>query len=169
MIETSTAASELTTTEHSPKPNTLRRRLRSRYVSFLMALLAACVSARCHDQCLAPGSSDERSLHPCTPSMEFGLWVRALDANTGLAADCGITAWITDGAYIDTLQGVRCSLSESLHAGVMVGALERAGACDVPIAKPGYHLWSRRHVVVVREQCDCHGRTREIEARLQPL
>jgi hypothetical protein len=102
--------------------------------------------------------------------MEFGLWVRVLDASTGLPAACGAIVWITDGAYVDTLEyRGGCSYPESVQTGYVLGAQERVGRYEVFVEKPGYQSWHATNVVVVRQWCHCHVRRTTIEARLRPL
>ena len=146
------------------QPSRTRPTLRSRLVlecsSALLVLLAACGLPGCDDECPTRG---------CTASWEAGLWVTVVHAETGLAAACGATAWVTDGSYIDTLRASGCSMPESLQTGAMLGAHERPGTYEIFVEKEGYHPWHRSEVAVVRKKCDCHVRTVKLEARLQPL
>lgn len=86
---------------------------------------------------LLPGCTDDCPTRGCTPSWEAGLWVRVLDAETGLSAACGAVAWATEGAYVDTLRASGCSMPESLQTGIMSGVHERPKVYEVHVEKPG--------------------------------
>jgi hypothetical protein len=105
----------------------------------------------------------------CPMNRVYGIWLRVLDSETGLDAACGATIRIKDGAYIDTLRAEDCDLPDSLRTAYLVAAEERSGTYEIFVEKAGYRPWHMTNVVVEKKRCDCHVRTKKIEARLQPL
>jgi hypothetical protein len=97
------------------------------------------------------------------------LLIRVLDGATGQPAACGATVWIRDGSYVDTLRNSDCDWPDSLQTGWVHGADERPGIYEIFVEKEGFRTWHHPGVVVLRMKCDCHVRTRKIDARLQPI
>ncbi len=144
-----------------PGPRQSRSARVRRPIPYLTCLaLAMCLLSHCGNDCPTQG---------CTPSWEAGLWVRVLDAETGIAAACGAIAWASEGAYTDTLRTSGCDLPDSIQTGIMTGLYERPGIYDVHVEKAGYHSWHRADVKVIKKKCDCHVRRTTLEARLEPL
>lgn len=110
----------------------------------------------------------ETCVESCPPNVEYGIHLRVTDSETGTALACCATAWIRDGAYIDSLEASSCWLPESLQTGSMVGAQERPGTYEVFVERPGYAPWHRAGIEVRRRKCSCHVEPVSVEARLIP-
>lgn len=98
----------------------------------------------------------------CTTEARPAISVEVLDASTGASAAAGATLIARDGAFADTVvvpdhPGIR-------SVGV---AHERPGVYTVLVRKEGYYEWSREGVRV--RDAECHVRTVELEARLEPF
>lgn len=119
--------------------------------------------------CALTGCEESCPTKPCTAGWVPGIWVSVLDAESGAPIACGAVAWVTDGAYTDTLRTSDCTLPDSLRSGGMSGGDDRPGIYDVHVERAGYHPWDRAGVHVIRRRCDCHVQRVTLEARLEPL
>lgn len=112
---------------------------------------------------LAAGCDTAESV-VCTREARPAIVIRIVDAATGEPAADDAVGVAQDGAYADTLTAGEIDAEGRTRT--IQGADERPGRYDVVVQKAGYETW-RQGGVVVREG-ECHVRTAELEARLQP-
>jgi hypothetical protein len=104
----------------------------------------------------------------CDAMLRDAIQVAVHDADTGLPAASGVTGWVQDGAYMDSLRvsGWAGPPFDSTTAARMSGARERAGRYDVYLRKPGYAPWQQLSVRVHRNSCGVIPA--ELQANLVP-
>ena len=99
----------------------------------------------------------------CTMSIEPAIEVEVRDAVTEARAATGARGTVRDGDFVDSLRFSRGNDDGWLW---LRAADERPGTYDVRIEKPSYKTWERSRIRV--RDGECHVRTVELEARLEP-
>lgn len=108
------------------------------------------------------GSSNDDPQVVCTPSIEPGLQITILDADTKESTSCGATVVVQDGNFEETVSneaGPDCQNSKKLTA-----AEERAGTYHLIVTKEGYQEANVYDVIV--ESGTCHVQTKDITVEL---
>jgi hypothetical protein len=95
----------------------------------------------------------------------FAVRITVLDAATGSAPATRPTLTVTDGPYVETVQGPEPGSMETV---IMPAGTERPGVYRVEVTAAGYQPWIRDGIRVTRRgRCD-HLGTADITARLSP-
>ncbi len=108
------------------------------------------------------GSSNEDPQVICTPSIEPGLQITILDAETQESISCGATIMVQDGNFEETVsneEGPDCQNAKKLTA-----AEERAGTYHLRVTKEGYQEANVYDVIV--KSGTCHVQTKDVTVEL---
>jgi len=96
----------------------------------------------------------------CTTEARAAIVVDVRDSSTDAPAGRGARVIASDGAFADTAH------TSADFDGPYGLAHERAGTYTVTVEQEGYRDWSQDGIRVTRDEC--HVRTVDITARLQP-
>lgn len=98
----------------------------------------------------------------CTTEARPGIGIIVVDSISNARPQVSVTATVSDGSFEET-----AILGPEAPGNAFSFAHERAGRYRVTVQASGYHPWARDNVLVV--DGECHVRTTELRALLQPL